>query len=199
MSQNRTVRICVFCGSRHGSNPSYTEAAKEIAREIATRKMELVFGAGNLGLMGEVSREALRLDVPVTGIIPTLLLGQEPPESKLTVLHIVKDMHERKAMMQELSEAFVCLPGGVGTLEEAFEMVTGNWLGIANKPVAFLNVDGFYDNLIAFLRDANATGFVPDPCLARMIFSDNVHELFEKILEAANSPILPTNAEVGHD
>ena len=136
-------KVCVFCGSRSGNNPAYTDAAHAVAQELASRGMQLVFGGGGTGLMGETARTALDLGVSVTGIIPTFLINQETPVEDLSELLVVADMHERKAKMAELSDMFVVLPGGIGTMEEACEMITGNWIGLYNKPVGFLNVNGF--------------------------------------------------------
>lgn len=136
-------KVCVFCGSRSGNNPAYTDAAHAVAQELASRGMQLVFGGGGTGLMGETARTALDLGVSVTGIIPTFLINQETPVENLSELLVVADMHERKAKMAELSDMFVVLPGGIGTMEEACEMITGNWIGLYNKPVGFLNVNGF--------------------------------------------------------
>ena len=147
-------KVCVFCGSRSGNNPAYTDAAHAVAQELASRGMQLVFGGGGTGLMGETARTALNLGVSVTGIIPTFLINQETPVEDLSELLVVADMHERKAKMAELSDMFVVLPGGIGTMEEACEMITGNWIGLYNKPVGFLNVNGFFDSFFAFLKDA---------------------------------------------
>lgn len=131
------LKVCVFCGSRAGNDPAYTDAAHAMAHELARRNMQLVFGGGGTGLMGETARTALKLGVPVTGIIPTFLINQETPVEDLSELKVVADMHERKAKMAELSDLFVVLPGGIGTMEEACEMITGNWIGLYNKPVGF--------------------------------------------------------------
>lgn len=189
------LKVCVFCGSRPGLSSQFTEAARATAREIARRQMQLVFGGGGTGLMGVTARTALENGAAVTGIIPTFLQNQETPVDQLTELIVVKDMHERKARMAELSDMFVVLPGGIGTLEEAFEMLTGNWIGLYNKPVGFLNVAGFYDKLLAFLQNASHLGFVPQPCLARIIHDEDPARLIEKLVAAKNGPQLPTNAD----
>ena len=189
------LNVCVFCGSRTGRNPIFTSAAKEVAREIARRNMHLVFGGGGTGLMGEVARTALSLGVHVTGIIPQFLINQETPVEDLSELHIVSDMHERKAKMAEKADLFLVLPGSIGTLEEASEILTGNWIGLYNKPVGFLNVDGFYDNLFAFFEKAVEAGFMPKPCFERCIIDTDVSNLFEKLLAAKNGPVPPLNAD----
>lgn len=188
-------QVCVFCGSRSGRRPAFAQAARSVAEEIARRRMGLVFGGGGSGLMGITARTALSLGVPVTGIIPTFLINQETPVDDLTELVVVADMHERKAKMAERADMFVVLPGGIGTLEEAAEMLTGSWIGLHNKPVGFLNIDGFYDKLLEFLQQACAAGFMPEPCLARALFASETVELFDKLEAAARAPALPLNAQ----
>lgn len=189
------LNVCVFCGSRTGNNPAYTDAAHAVAHELAKRNLQLVFGGGGTGLMGETARTALKLGVPVTGIIPTFLINQETPVEDLTELKVVADMHERKAKMAELSDLFVVLPGGIGTLEEACEMITGNWIGLYNKPVGFLNVNGFFDAFFAFLKDAVNAGFMPKPCYERAIVDSTASGLIDKLLAARLAPELPRNAD----
>lgn len=189
------LKVCVFCGSRAGNDPAYTDAAYAMAHELARRNMQLVFGGGGTGLMGETARTALKLGVPVTGIIPTFLINQETPVEDLSELKVVADMHERKAKMAELSDLFVVLPGGIGTMEEACEMITGNWIGLYNKPVGFLNVNGFFDAFFAFLKDAVNAGFMPKPCYERAIVDSTASGLIDKLLAARLAPELPRNAD----
>lgn len=189
------LNVCMFCGSRTGNNPAYTDAAHAVAHELAKRNLQLVFGGGGTGLMGETARTALKLGVPVTGIIPTFLINQETPVEDLSELKVVADMHERKAKMAELSDLFVVLPGGIGTMEEACEMITGNWIGLYNKPVGFLNVNGFFDAFFAFLKDAVNAGFMPKPCYERAIVDSTASGLIDKLLAARLAPELPRNAD----
>ena len=189
------LNVCVFCGSRTGNNPAYTDAAHAVAHELAKRNLQLVFGGGGTGLMGETARTALKLGVPVTGIIPTFLINQETPVEDLSELKVVADMHERKAKMAELSDLFVVMPGGIGTMEEACEMITGNWIGLYNKPVGFLNVNGFFDAFFAFLKDAVNAGFMPKPCYKRAIDDSTASGLIDKLLAARLAPELPRNAD----
>ena len=189
------LKVCVFCGSRAGNDPANTDAAHAMAHELARRNMQLVFGGGGTGLMGETARTALKLGVPVTGIIPTFLINQETPVEDLSELKVVADMHERKAKMAELSDLFVVLPGGIGTMEEACEMITGNWIGLYNKPVGFLNVNGFFDAFFAFLKDAVNAGFMPKPCYERAIVDSTASGLIDKLLAARLAPELPRNAD----
>ena len=189
------LKVCEFSGSRAGNAPAYTDAAHAMAHELARRNMQLVFGGGGTGLMGETARTALKLGVPVTGIIPTFLINQETPVEDLSELKVVADMHERKAKMAELSDLFVVLPGGIGTMEEACEMITGNWIGLYNKPVGFLNVNGFFDAFFAFLKDAVNAGFMPKPCYERAIVDSTASGLIDKLLAARLAPELPRNAD----
>ncbi len=140
----------------------YAEAARALAKEMVDHQISLVYGGGNVGLMGVIANEILRLGGQATGVIPQALMDKEVGHRELTHLHVVKDMHERKAMMAELSDGFVAMPGGIGTLEELFEILTWSQLGFHQKPIGVLNVDGFYDGLIAFLQNQVAQGFVKD-------------------------------------
>ncbi|WP_050463042.1 LOG family protein [Herbaspirillum autotrophicum] len=152
--------ICVYCGSSPGASPVYAEAARVLAQQMVKDNIALVYGGGNVGLMGVIATEVIRLGGEATGVIPKALLDKELGHNGLTRLHIVKDMHERKAMMAELSDGFIAMPGGMGTLEELFEVLTWAQLGFHYKPIALLNVDGFYDHLIAFVEHLVSARFV---------------------------------------
>jgi len=152
--------ICVFCGSNAGIDGVYAEAARDLARAIAGRGMRIVYGGGNIGLMGVLAEASLAAGVRVTGVIPHALLEREVGHRGLVDLRVVNSMHERKALMAELADAFIALPGGLGTFEEMFEMLTWVQLGIHRKPCGILNVEGFYDSLITFLDHAVITGFL---------------------------------------
>ena len=152
--------ICVFCGSSPGILPVYGEAAFAMGVEIANRGMGLVYGGGSVGLMGIVADGALSVGGEVHGVIPAALKAKELGHSKLTRLDVVETMHERKARMAELSDGFIAMPGGIGTFEEIFEIWTWAQLGIHQKPLGFLNVDGFYDALEAFLDATTSAGFL---------------------------------------
>ena len=143
--------ICVYCGSNAGSKPIYAERAATLGERIAQEGLRLVYGGGNVGLMGVVANAVLQAGGQVTGVIPKQLADWEVAHRGLTELEIVGSMHERKSRMFELSDGFVTLPGGFGTMEEIFEMLTWRQLGIGNKPCAFLDVDGFYTPLIGML------------------------------------------------
>jgi uncharacterized protein (TIGR00730 family) len=152
--------IAVYCGALHGASPIFDESARAMARALVEHNIALVYGGGNVGLMGVIADEVLRLGGEVSGVIPRQLVERELAHAGLTRLFVVKDMHERKAMMSELSDGFIALPGGMGTLEELFEMLTWSQLGIHAKPVGALNVNGFYDGLVSFIAHQHAQGFV---------------------------------------
>lgn len=153
-------QVCVFCGSSFGNDPAYAAMAAAMGRRIAERGLGLVYGGGAVGLMGVVADAAMAAGGQVIGVIPEALLKFEVGHSDLTELRVVKDMHERKATMAELSDAFIALPGGIGTLEELFEIWTWGQLGLHGKPLGFLDVAGYYEGLHAFLDHATEAGFV---------------------------------------
>ena len=152
--------VCVYCGSNPGSRPIYTERAIALGDRLARDGLALVYGGGNVGLMGVVADAVLAAGGEVIGVIPEQLVGMEVAHRGVTRLEIVANMHERKARMFDLSDGFVALPGGFGTLDEMFEMLTWRQLGIGNKPCAFLDVDGFYAPLVAMMDRMVAEGFV---------------------------------------
>ncbi|MBD8874774.1 TIGR00730 family Rossman fold protein [Roseibium polysiphoniae] len=152
--------VCVFCGSSYGSNPVYTHAASETGTLIAKQGLTLVYGGAKVGLMGTVADAALAAGGEVIGVLPTSLQEKELAHDGLSELHIVGSMHERKAQMAELSDAFLTLPGGAGTMEELFEVWTWGQLGLHNKPCGFLNTQGFYDKLLGFLDFQTQEGFM---------------------------------------
>ena len=152
--------IAVYCGASFGADPKYADAARALAQVLVAHNIGLVYGGGNVGLMGVIADEVLRLGGEATGVIPRALVEREVGHAGLTRIFVVKDMHERKAMMAELSDGFIAMPGGMGTLEELFEMLTWSQLGIHAKPVGVLNVDGFYDGLVGFLGHLQGEGFV---------------------------------------
>ena len=152
--------LCVFCGSSAGHEPAYTEAARTLGRTLAGAKIRLVFGGGRVGLMGEVANAALAAGGEAIGVIPNFLVEREIAHTGLTDLHVVGSMHERKAMMSGLSDGFVALPGGTGTLEEFFEVLTWAQLGEHAKPCGLLNVAGYYDPLLSVLDHMVGKGFL---------------------------------------
>jgi uncharacterized protein (TIGR00730 family) len=152
--------LCVFCGSKDGHSARYAGEAAALGAEIARRGLKLVYGGGDTGLMGTVARAASEAGGRVTGIIPSPLFAHEVANTSLENLKVVSTMHERKALMAELSDAFVALPGGYGTLEEFCEMLTWTQLGVHDKPCALVNVDGYWSPLVALFDHAVAEGFV---------------------------------------
>ncbi len=163
--------ICVYCGSATGASSDYADAARGLAREMVADGLALVYGGGRVGLMGVIADEVLRLGGQVTGVIPQALMDKEVGHHGLSKLHVVKDMHERKAMMAELSDGFIAMPGGIGTLEELFEIFTWSQLGFHAKPIGLLNAHAYYDRLIGFLEHTVAEGFLK-PSHAALLMHD---------------------------
>ena len=155
--------LCVYCGSRPGERPEYADAARRVGTSIGERGWELVYGGGRAGLMGIVADAALAAGAPVFGVIPQSLMNREVGHAGLTELHVVETMHERKLMMAERADAFIALPGGIGTFEEIFEVWSWRQLGYHDKPLGLLNTAGYYDALIAFMGQTVAQGFVAAP------------------------------------
>ena len=153
--------VCVYCGSRPGQDAAFAQAANTVGRLIGQSGGQLVYGGGRAGLMGIVADAALAAGATVVGVIPQALMERELGHRGLTELHVVQTMHERKQMMAERSDAFLALPGGIGTLEELFEVWTWQQLGYHDKPVGLLNVAGYYDRLLRFLDETGRQGFVP--------------------------------------
>ena len=154
------MRICVYAGSNPGRDPAYAAAAKDLARVLAARGIGVVYGGGKVGLMGILADTALAAGAEVIGVIPQDLVDREIGHAGVTELRVVGSMHERKALMAELSDAFVALPGGIGTLEELIEVYTWSQLGLHDKPMGVLNVRGYYDGLAALLDHAVEEGFL---------------------------------------
>jgi uncharacterized protein (TIGR00730 family) len=161
-------RLCVFCGSNSGHAPAYRSLAVQLGQTLARRRIELVYGGGRVGLMGVLADAALDAGGVVIGVIPQALLDREIGHRGLTELQVVGSMHERKALMAELADGFVALPGGIGTLEELFEMWTWAQLGLHAKPCGLLEAEGFFAPLVGFLDHLVATGFV-SPAHRRML------------------------------
>jgi uncharacterized protein (TIGR00730 family) len=153
-------RVCVFCGSASGLRPLYAEEARQLGSLLAACGLELVFGAGHIGLMGVLADAVLSADGRAIGVIPQSLVDRELAHGKLSELHVVETMHQRKALMADLSDAFLALPGGYGTLDELFEILTWAQLGIHAKPIGLLNTAGFFDPLLAWVDHAVAEGFI---------------------------------------
>jgi hypothetical protein len=160
MSTAPPFTLCVYCGSRHGEDPAFTAAARAVGREIGERGWRLVYGGGKVGLMGEVADAALAAGAQVIGVIPELLRDKEVGHTGLSDLQIVQTMHQRKQRMAALADAFLALPGGIGTLEELFEVWTWRQIGYHDQPLGLLNIQGYYDALLAFLDQTCQSGFL---------------------------------------
>ncbi|MBN2627286.1 MAG: TIGR00730 family Rossman fold protein [Spirochaetales bacterium] len=169
-------KICVFCGSSSGTEPVYEAKAEETGRLLADRGISLVYGGGDAGLMGAVSRAHGEGEGKTIGIIPRALWDKVPHRESVE-LHVVEDMHRRKAMMYEMSDGFIALPGGIGTLEELFEAFTWNQLGYMDKPLGLLNSGGYFDDLISFLDGMVDRGFLKTIHRERLAVSDDPEEL----------------------
>src|SRR5262245_23079898 len=183
-------RVCVFCGSSVGTNPAYREAAKAMGALLAKRGIALVYGGGHVGLMGVIANAVLDAGGEVIGVIPHSLAQREIEHRGLTRLHVVDSMHTRKAMMADLADAFIAMPGGVGTFEEFFEAVTWTQLGLHRKPSGLLNVAGFYSPLAAFIDQAVSEGFIKPVHRASIVVDDNAERLLDT-LAAVKLPDVP--------
>lgn len=173
--------ICVFCGSSYGLEEIYIQQAKALGELIAKNGLSLVYGGGNVGLMGVIADEVLKNGGKVIGVIPEFLKDKEVGHSQLTEMHVVNSMHERKLLMAELSDAFIAMPGGLGTLEELAEISTWVQLELMKKPVGILNVNGFYDALIQQLDFMTSQGFIKDQNRKNIVHEDDALKLYNKI------------------
>jgi len=174
-------RICVFCGSSFGSRPAYREAAETVGRLLCRRGIELVYGGGNVGLMGAMADACLDGGGRVIGVIPQALFDKEVAHLGLTELRVVNSMHERKALMADLSDAFLALPGGYGTWDEFCEVLTWSQLGIQRKACALLNVNGYYDPFLEFADRAVSEGFLKDVNRELMLSDDDPARLLDRL------------------
>ena len=179
--------IALYCGSRTGNKPIYRDTAIELAQHIATQGFGIVYGGASIGLMGQVADTVLEHGGEVVGVIPEFMLDYEIAHSQLTELHIVKSMHERKALMAERASAFIALPGGFGTFEEILEIATWGQLNQHQKPMIIYNVNRFYDALIAQLDHAVEEGFLPPQHRAKLIICENPEQI-SSVIKNLNSP-----------
>lgn len=187
----RVQRICVFTGSQAGNRPAYAEQARRLGRLLGQRGIGLVYGGGSVGLMGVIADAALEAGAEVIGVIPEVLMIREVTHTGLTELRIVDTMHERKALMAELSDAFIAMPGGFGTLDELFEAITWAQLGLHRKPVGLLNVEGYYDPLLALIEHAIAEGFILPEYAQLLTVDSDPEELLEQLLRYEPPVIAP--------
>lgn len=200
MTENKTITlpkttqplIALYCGSRTGNKPIYRDKAIELAQHIANQGFGIVYGGASIGLMGQVADTVLEHSGEVVGVIPEFMLDYEIAHSQLTELHIVKTMHERKALMAERANAFIALPGGLGTFEEILEIATWGQLNQHQKPMIIYNVNRFYDPLIAQLDHAVEEGFLPPQHRAKVIICDTLEQISSVIKNLST----PTHIEV---
>ncbi len=183
--------LCVYCGSRAGAKPAYTAVAQEVGQWIARHGGQLVYGGGHNGLMGMVADATLAAGGRVVGIIPQALVDKEYAHRGCTELHIVDNMHERKRMMAERADAFLALPGGIGTLEEFFEVWTWRQLGYHDKPIGLLNVEGYYDQMLSFLAQSTAQGFMGSWQMDLVRSSDQPGPLMQELVQSAGLSLAP--------
>ncbi|TPE45201.1 LOG family protein [Pontibacter mangrovi] len=177
--------IAVFCGANAGNNPMYAEAATKLGQLMAAQSMRLVFGGGKVGLMGTIADAILAKGGEAVGVIPQSLIDREVAHTGLTEQHVVKTMHERKALMAAKSDAFIAMPGGFGTLDEVNEIITWNQLGIIKKPVAFYNVNGYYDKFMSFLSDCVQEGLIKPEYKNSLIVESDAEVLLQKLTKYA--------------
>jgi len=176
----RMKNICVYCGSSIGRQEAYSSAARDLARSLVDRNLGLVYGGASVGIMGLIADTVLQLGGKAVGVIPDALVRKEIAHKNLTELHVTQSMHERKTLMAELSDGFIALPGGIGTLEEIFEIWTWAQLGIHAKPCGLLNVAGYFDSLTTFLDHAAAEQFVKKPHRSILIVEHEPEALLDR-------------------
>ncbi|MDH4061520.1 MAG: TIGR00730 family Rossman fold protein [Aquincola sp.] len=186
-----SMSIAVYCGSRFGDGPAFRSSAQALGRLIGAAGETLVYGGGRVGLMGEVADATLASGGRVVGVIPQALMDREVGHAGLTELHVVQTMHERKQLMASRADAFVALPGGIGTLEELYEVWSWQQLGYHDKPVALLNVDGYYDALLEFMRVTHSRGFVSDTQFEALMVDDDAARLLDRLRTAAERATAP--------
>lgn len=186
----RLDKICVFCGSSEGNDSAISDAAYQLGREFANRDIALVYGAAKIGVMGQLAKSALDHKGEVIGIIPDFLKKKEVVHLGLTQLITVSNMHERKLKMQEISDGFIAMPGGMGTLEELFEILTWLQLGLHDKPIGLLNVNHFYDDLLQLLETMVRKGFLKMDNYELLLVDDSIGALLQK-MEEFTAPQIP--------
>ncbi|XWS45730.1 hypothetical protein CRYUN_Cryun14cG0004600 [Craigia yunnanensis] len=183
--KRRFKTICVFCGSRAGYKASFGDAALELGKQLVQRKIDLVYGGGSVGLMGLISQTVYNGGCHVLGVIPKALLLHEISGKTIGELKTVADMHQRKSEMEKHAEAFIALPGGYGTMEELLEIITWSQLGIHEKPVGLLNVEGYYNSLLALFDKGVEEGFIDSSARHIVVIADTAEELIRKMEEYA--------------
>ena len=184
-AMNKIKTICVYCGSGPGTNPRFVEAATALGKILAENDIRLVYGGGSIGLMGAVAKSTLDHGGAVTGIIPEFLRGRENALARVQEMIVTPDMHERKRLMFERSDAFVALPGGIGTLEELVEQLTWQQLGRHSKPILLANIDGFWEPLLALLTHMRATQFIRPTLAVEILKAERVEDILPRLRSAA--------------
>jgi uncharacterized protein (TIGR00730 family) len=184
-------RICVFCGANPGARPAYTEATADLARRLTAEGIGVVYGGGHVGLMGVLADTLLADGAEPIGVMPQALVDKEIGHRGLSDLRVVGSMHERKALMAELSDAFIALPGGLGTLEELFEVYTWSQLGLHQKPCALLDVEGYYAGIASFLEHAVEERFVREEHRAMLIVESDPRRLIDRLRDFEPAAITP--------
>ena len=185
------IAVAVYCGSRFGDTPAFERSARDVGRALGDAGDTLIYGGGRVGLMGTVADATLAAGGRVIGVIPQALMDREVGHAGLTEQHVVQTMHERKHLMALRADAFVALPGGIGTLEELYEMWSWQQLGYHDKPVALLNVDGYYDALLEFTRVSHARGFVSAEQFEALMVDDDAERLLARLRAAAARATAP--------
>jgi len=189
------ARICVFCASSPGIRPAYTNGARSLARALVAGNHSLVYGGGNVGLMGVLADAVLAAGGEVVGVIPHTLMEREVGHTGVTRLHVVDSMHERKALMADLSDAFVALPGGVGTLDETIEVITWRQLGLHDKPIVIVDQDGYWQPLELLMRHVVQKGFAAPALHGLYTIVPDISDVLNT-LQAAPPPALPDRPEI---
>lgn len=190
MSHKNSIKnLAVFCASSDGNDPEIFKKAYDLGQQMAAKDIRLVYGGSKLGLMGQVAQGIMDKGGKATGVIPDFLKTREVVHTGLDELITTQDMHERKLTMNELSDAFIALPGGFGTFEELFEIVTWAQLGLHKKPIGLLNVNGFYDDLLKMLHKMNEKGLLKKENLDILLVADNFEELFDKMIRFEPKPV----------
>ncbi|MGO9360572.1 MAG: TIGR00730 family Rossman fold protein [Xanthobacteraceae bacterium] len=193
---SRLRTVCVYCGSGPGTNPQFREAAVQFGRQLAEAGIGLVYGGGAVGLMGAVATAVLDHGGRVTGIIPEFLTAKENALARVQEMIVTRNMHERKQLMFERSDAFVAFPGGIGTLEELVEQLTWAQLGRHNKPILMANIDGFWQPLLGLIDHMRATQFIRPGLSVHLMTADTVEQILPKLRQAADAaPALEASAE----
>ncbi|HXD05604.1 MAG TPA: TIGR00730 family Rossman fold protein [Burkholderiaceae bacterium] len=186
---HRPFSVCVYCGSRTGATPSHVEAAREVGRLIGERGWRLVYGGGKVGLMGVVADAAMAAGANVIGVIPQALMQREVGHQGITQLQVVQTMHQRKQAMAERSDAFIALPGGIGTLEELYEVWTWRQIGYHDRPVGLLNTEGYYDGLLGFMDRMVAEGYLSSPQFDVLQVRSEPADLLDRMAELAERSV----------